>query len=86
MNFNDILHLKSSFYKAEVKILFIFTKKRYFLSFVIDFLLQKRSNQGQVYRRKMIRVLKLTKGLEPKNFTPDLTLSWSWQKWSLVSY
>jgi hypothetical protein len=59
-----VFQVKSCFYKEEVKILIIFTKKRYFHSFVVYFIQQKVSNQGQVYTRKIIRVSKSKKRLE----------------------
>ncbi len=52
MNFKNIWSLNSYFQKAKNKISFIFTKKRYFYRFEIDFQQQKSSNQGQVYRKK----------------------------------
>jgi hypothetical protein len=51
-------------------------KNPYFYSFVIDFLVSKSSNQGKVYKRKMISVSKFIKKLEKiiiEIFTLDFT-------------
>jgi hypothetical protein len=53
MNFNNIWSIKSNFYKIKIQFYLFLPNKR---NIMIDFQLQKGSNQDQIYRSKMIRV------------------------------